>query len=102
MTLHVKRLLRLSSKLNRKAKLTLNQHDVENYKLARNKAKNEWRKSRYLHYLKVNDQLTNPDITHKQWWKITAAQLGTNKIKTIPSLLVNDDIISDDIEKVMY
>ena len=42
------------------------------------------------------DQLTNP----KQWWKITAAQqLGTNKTKTIPDLLVNVDIFSDDIEK---
>ena len=99
MTMHVKRLFRLSSKLNRRAKLSLSQIDMDNYKLARNKAKNEWRKTRYLHYLKVNNRMTDPDTTPKQWWKIASAQMGTNKIKSIPCLVVNDVIISDDRNK---
>ena len=99
MTGEVKRLFRLSGKLNRRAKKSLLQSDLEKYVAARNNAKNVWRKTQYLHYLKINDKMMSCDTTPKMWWKIARAQLGLGKAKSIPCIRLNGSFVSNDKEK---
>ena len=43
--------------------------------------------------------MLDPSTTSKEWWKIARSQLGVDKIKNVPPLIINDKIIINDIKK---
>ena len=50
-------------------------------------------KERYID--KLSKKLSNPETAPKTYWKILNRFLSNKKIPSIPSLLINDEVISN-------
>ena len=98
MTNKIKKLFKNCNKLHKKYKLSSLDTDKARYVSARNEAKNQWRKAKYNHFLKINEKMMNSETSSKQWWKIARGQLGVGKNR-VDALLANNVLVLDDTDK---
>ena len=99
MTNKIKKLFKNCNKLHKKFKLSSLDTDKAIYVSARNEAKNQWRKAKYNHFLKINEKMMNSESSSKQWWKIARGQLGVGKNRGVDALLDNNVLVLDDTDK---
>ena len=99
MTNKIKRLFNKSNKLHKKALKSKLPKDIDKHKTARRIAKAEWKKARFQYYHKLNLKLISHETSTKAWWKLNKQELGLNKKQSIPSLICDNKIVNDTIDK---
>ena len=71
----------------------------ENYRRQRNLTTTLIRQAKQTYYDKVNAELSNPLTNIKKWWSISKNLCGKTYKSRIPTLIENDDLITNPREK---
>ena len=97
---YLRRLLRKKKRLFKKAKLSNNLVDWDNFKTNRNlyfrkckERKDIYEKARYRSL--VEEGVNNP----KKWWSLLKECMGIKRANSIPPILNNNSLINEDIQK---
>ena len=99
MTSRIKKLFKISNRLQKKASRSKLPIDILNHRNARRFAKCEWKKARFNYYYKLNLKLLDNNTSDKAWWKLSKSELGTAKRQSIPCLYHNNELVFDDVQK---
>ena len=73
--------------------------DIEKHASARRLAKCEFKKSQFDYYYKLNLKLMEKETSSKAWWKLNKRELGQNQRASIPSLIVDNVVLNDNVDK---
>ena len=92
-------MIRKRKRLYSKFKISKKPSDFENYKHIRNKTIAEIRKSKKSEVDKLAAKLSNNDIGPKDWWKTLKHFIKPEQSTSIPPLLNDDTILTDETEK---
>ena len=57
------------------------------------------KKSQFDYYYKLNLILLEKETSSKAWWKLNKRELGQNQRASIPSLIVDNVVLNDNVEK---
>ena len=98
-TPHVKKLYKKCYKYFRLKNRINNDINIDNYKQARHEAKAAFRLARKNYYKNISDKLANADTTPKYFWKLVKEVYNNNTNSSIPPLLDNGILYTDDKEK---
>ena len=99
LTSEIKQMIRKRKRLYSKFKKSKKPSDFENYKHIRNKTIAEIRKSKKSEVDKLAAKLSNNDIGPKDWWKTLKHFIKPEQSTSIPPLLNDDTILTDETEK---
>ena len=98
-TTAIKRLIRKRKRLFRKAKTTDDLVIWRKFRRCRNDVINQIRVSKQSYIDKMTEKLKSDKLTSKDWWRTLKYFISPNKASGIPSIQVNNSIITDEIEK---
>ena len=98
-TTAIKRLIRKRKRLFRKAKNTDDLVIWRKFRRCRNDVINQIRVSKQSYIDKMTEKLKSDKLTSKDWWRTLKYFISPNKASGIPSIQVNNSIITDEIEK---
>ena len=99
LTNEIKIMIRKRKRLYNKYKITKNIIDFENYKHLRNKVIKEVRKSKQLQTDKLAEKLKNNDVGQRDWWRVLKHFIKPKHASTLPPLVKDDIVHSDETEK---
>ena len=74
----------------------------ETYRCQQNLTTTLIRQVEQIYYDKVNAELSNPLTNIKKWWSISKNLCGKTYKSRIPTLIENDDLITNPREKGLY
>lgn len=92
-------LIRKRKRFHKRAKKSNSPIHWAQFRKLRNKCNNLVRQARENYFNKLKAQLNSGNIDDKNWWQVSKSFLFMNKPLTIPPLLVNDSVITDDQAK---
>ena len=99
LTSEIKKLIRKRKRLYNKYKNTRSPAYFNKYKHARNRTVDEIRKSKQLETDKLSAKLKNNNIRPKDWWKTLKQFIKPENSASIPPLLKDDKIYTEEIDK---
>ena len=100
MTNKIKNLFKKANKLHKRALNTKHPRDIEKHASARRLAKCEFKNlSLTNNYYKLNLKLLEKETSSTAWWKLNKRELGQNQRASIPSLIVDNVVLNDNVEK---
>ena len=91
--------LRKRDRLFKRYKRTLSAQDKFNFYLARREANRAIRNAEKRYESKVVESLSDPNLNIRNFWKISKRILDGKTERTIPPLLENDNLVSEDDRK---
>ena len=91
--------LRKRDRLFKRYKRTLSAQDKFNFYLARREANRAIRNAKKRYESKVVESLSDPNLNIRNFWKISKRILDGKSERTIPPLLENDNLVSEDDRK---
>ena len=96
---HIKQCIRNRDRLFKRYKRTRKVDHYWTYQAAKYHARSEMDTAKQLHRDKLTNQLANPKISSKEYWKIKKQLIGGKIVHGIPPINVGGNLTSDDMTK---
>ena len=99
MTTEIRKLLRLRDRAWKRSIRTKNPQHENIFKQARRSAKALISHVKAQYYHKLNNRLSNPECTSKEYWKTLKIFLGSKIQRDIPPIIHGTRVLSDTVDK---